>query len=98
MRTSRKKIPIRAVTNEPLRTVLFTMQRVARNQSVHQDSRAHMLYSIEAMAPTIFNWAEAMLPIFKDQPTKCRQGELKKFGFGSILSYFFFEQVLQMRP
>ena len=31
MRTSRKKIPIRAVTNGPLRTILFTMHRVARN-------------------------------------------------------------------
>ena len=57
-----------------------------------------MLYAIEAMAPTMFNWAEAMLPIFKDQLTKCRQGEPKQFGFGSILSFFFFEWVPQMRP
>ena len=67
------------------------MQRVAESQGVHQASRAHMLYAIEAMAPTVFNWAEAMLPIFKDQLTKCRQGELKKFVFGSILAYLFFE-------
>ena len=60
------------VTDGPLWTVLFTMQRVARSQGVHQDSRAHMLYAIEAMAPTVFNWAESMLPIFKDQLTKCR--------------------------
>ena len=39
-----------------------------------------------------------MLPIFKDQLTKCRQGELKQFGFGSILACFFFERVPQMRP
>ena len=52
-----------------------------------------MLYAIEAMAPTVFKWEEAMLPIFKDQLTKCRQGELKRFGFGSILAYFFFERV-----
>ena len=61
----------------PLWTVLFTMQRVSGSQGVHQDSRAHMLYAIEAMPPTVFNWVEAMLPIFKDQLTKCRQGELK---------------------
>ena len=65
---------------------------------MHQDSRAHMLYAIEAMAPTVFNWVEAMLPIFKDQLTKCWQGELKQFGFGSILAYIFFERVPQMRP
>ena len=98
MSTSRKKIPIRAVTDGPLRTVLFNMQRVAGSQGVHQASRAHMLYAIEAMALMVFNWVEAMLPIFKDQLTKCRQGELKQFGFSSILAYFFFERVPQMRP
>ena len=56
------------------------------------------MYGIEAMTPTVFNWEEAMLPIFKDQLTKCRQGELKQFGFGSILTCFFFERVPQMRP
>ena len=72
MSTSGKKIPIRAMMDGPLWTVLFTMQRVAGSQGVHQDSRAHMLYAIEAMAPTVFNWVEAMLAIFKDQLTKCR--------------------------
>ena len=71
MSTSEKNIPIRVVTDGILQTFLFTMKRVARSQGVHQDSRAHMLYSIEAMAPTVFNWVEAMLPIFKDQLTKC---------------------------
>ena len=61
-------------------------------------SREHMLYAIEAMVPTVFNWAEALLPIFKDQLTKCRQGELKQFGFGSILACFCFNQVPSMRP
>ena len=60
---------------------------------MHQDSRAHMLYAIEAMEPMIFKWVEAMLPIFKDQLTKCWKGELKQFGFGSILACFFFERV-----
>ena len=68
-RTSGKKIPIKAVMDGPLRTVIFTMQRVAGIQGVHQASRAHMLYAIEAMAPTVFNWAEALLLIFKDQLT-----------------------------
>ena len=72
MTTSGKKFPIKAVMDGPLRTVLFTMQRVAGSQGVHQDSRAHMLYAIEAMASTVFNWPEALLPIFKDQLTKCR--------------------------
>ena len=57
-----------------------------------------MLYAIEAMESMVFNWVEAILLIFKDQLTKCRQGELKQFGFGSILACFFFEQVPQLRP
>ena len=86
MRTSGKKIPIRVVMDGPLWTVLFSMHRVVGSQGVHHASRAHMLYAIEAMAPMVFNWVEAMLSIFKDQLTKCRQGELKQFGFGSILA------------
>ena len=88
-----KNIPIIVVTDRALRTFLFTMQRVVGSQAVHHASRAHMLYAIEAMEPMVFNWAESMLPIFKDQLTKCQQGELKQFSFGSILAYFLFERV-----
>ena len=56
-----------------------------------------MLYAIEAMEPTVFNWAEALLPIFKDQLTKCWQGELKQFGYGSILACFFFDWIPRLR-
>ena len=54
-RTSGKNIPIKAVVDDALCTVLFTMQRLARSQGPHQASRAHLLYSIEAMAPSVFN-------------------------------------------
>ena len=84
--------------DKALQIVFFTMQRVVGIQDVHQASRAHMMYAIEAMAPMVFNWVEALLPIFKDQLTKCRQGELKQFDFCSILACFFFEWVPQMRP
>ena len=57
-----------------------------------------MLYAIEAMAPTVFNGVEALLSVFKDQLTKCRQGELKQFGYGSILACFFFERIPQLIP
>ena len=48
------KIPIKEVIDDPLCTVLFIMQRLAGSQESHQYSRAHMLYAIEAMEPTIF--------------------------------------------
>ena len=50
----------------------YLLCRVVGIQGVHQASREHMLYAIEAMAPTVFNWAESMLSIFKDQLTKCQ--------------------------
>ena len=64
--TSGKKIPIRTVTDRAPRIVLFTIQRVAGSQGVHQDSRAHMMYALEDMEPTVFNWVEELPPIFKD--------------------------------
>ena len=76
-RTSGKKIPIKAVVDLPLCTLPFTIQRLVGSQGPHQASRAHMLYAIEAMAPTVFNLAEALLSVFKYKLTKCRQGELK---------------------
>ena len=83
---SGKKIPIKAVKDVPLHTTLFTMQRLSGSQGDHQESQAHFIYSLEAMVPTVFNWAKALLPVFKDQLTKCRQGELKQCGYGSILA------------
>ena len=97
-RMSGKNIPIKAVVDDALRTVLFTMQRLAGSQGPHQAYRVHLLYAIEAMAPTIFNWAKALLSVFKDQLNKCRQAELKQFGYGSILACFFFERVPHTRP
>ena len=69
---SGKKIPIKTVVDDALCTVLFTMQRLAGSQGPPQASRAHLLYAIESMASTIFNWVEALLPVFKAQLTKCR--------------------------
>ena len=48
------------------RSTLCTKYRYIGEENPHQDSRAHMLYALEAMEPMMFNWAEALLPIFKD--------------------------------
>ena len=52
---SGKNIPIKEVMDLPLRTVIFTMQRVPGRQGAHQDSCAHMLYALEVMVPTVYN-------------------------------------------
>ena len=95
---SEKKIPIKDVKDFPLWMTLFTMQGVSRSHGAHQASRAHMLYSVEAMAPTVFHWAEALLVVFKKQLTKCIHGELKRFGYGTIIMSFFLERVPVLRP
>ena len=93
-----KKISIKEVRDLPLRSVLFTMQRVVGSQGAHQVSQEHMLHALEAMTPMVFNWAEVLLLVFKDKLTKCRQGELKQFGYKTILACFFFERVPLLRP
>ena len=57
-----------------------------------------MLYVVECMAPTIFNWSEGLLVILKDQLTKFRRGELKKFGYGVGVVSFFLEIFPLVRP
>ena len=56
-----------------------------------------MLYALESMARMVFNWAKALLSVFKEQLTKCQQGELKQFGYGTILESLFFEMVPHLR-
>ena len=79
--------------NYPLWTVLFTMERVVWRQEAHQASWAHMLNSLEPMAPTTFSWSEELFPMFKDQLTKFRQGESKQFVYRTILACLFFQRV-----
>ena len=93
-----KKIPIKAIRDIPLQTILFTMHRVAGSQGPHQASQEHLFYALEVMAPTVYNWVDALLPVFKDQLMKCQKGEMKQFGYGTILACFFFERVPLMRP
>ena len=57
-----------------------------------------MLYAFEAMVPTVYNWVEDLLSVFKEQLTKCWQGDLKQVGYGTILASLFFEWVSVLRP
>jgi hypothetical protein len=49
------------------------------------------------MEPRVFNWCEGVLKSMKKQLTKCRSGELKQFGYDSILVSFFLERVPVLR-
>ena len=45
------------------------------------------------MRPTLYDWSTALLSNMKQQLSDCKMGRVRKFGFVSILSMFFFEHV-----
>ena len=49
------KIPIKNIVGQPLRTMVFMIEKVAGSRSSQQTTRTRMLYAVECMAPTIFN-------------------------------------------
>ena len=49
------KITIKHIIDKPLRTVAFAIENVSGTRSAHLTTPTHMLYSLEYMAPTIFN-------------------------------------------
>jgi len=92
------KIPISSIGDLPLQAVLYSMTRVAGSAATHQVSKALMLYALECMEPRVFNWCDAMLRNILTQLTNCRKGQLKDFGYGSIIVSFFLERVPVFRP
>ena len=55
--------------------------------------QSYFQYAIECTEPRVFNWEDVVLRSIKRQLTKCRRGELKQFGYGSLLVSFFLERV-----
>ena len=60
------KIMIKHIVDRPLRNVSFTIENVAGSRVYHQITQAHMLYTLDCMAPTIFKWSEGILVSLKD--------------------------------
>jgi hypothetical protein len=87
------KVVIWGVTDLTLRTILFTITRMDGSFAPHMALQSYFQYAIECTEPRVFNWADAVLRSIKRQLTKCRQGELKQFGYGSLLVSFFLERV-----
>jgi hypothetical protein len=82
------KVAIWGVQDLTLRTILFTIARMDGSSSPHMALQSYFQYAIECTEPRVFNWADAMLRSIKRQLTKCRRGELKQFGYGSLLVSF----------
>lgn len=55
------KIKIKDVVCFPLRTIIFTISRLASCATLHLVNRSKMKYTLECIEPTMFNWSEAVL-------------------------------------
>jgi hypothetical protein len=92
-----RKVAIWGVTDITLRTILFTIAQMAGSAAPHMALQIYFQYALECVKPRVFNWANAVLRNLKKQLTKCRRGNLKQFGYGSLLVSFFCERVLVYR-
>jgi len=87
------KVAIRGVCDLTLRTLLFTIAQMAGSDSPHMALQSYFQYAIDCIKPRVFNWCDGLLSSMKRQLTKRKNGELKQFGYGSILVYLFLERV-----
>jgi hypothetical protein len=91
------KVAIWGVTDITLHTILFTIAWMAGSAAPHMALQSYFQYAIKCTEPRVFNWDNAVLRSLKKQLTKCRHGDLKKFGYGSLLVSFFCERVPMYR-
>jgi hypothetical protein len=91
------KFAIRGVQDLPLRTIIFTIARMAGSEYPHMALQSYFQYVVECMEPRVFNWRDRVIRSMKTQMTKCEKGDLKQFGYGSILVSFFLERVPHLR-
>jgi hypothetical protein len=94
---SKGKVAIWGVQDLTLQTILFTIACMARSVALHMALHIYFQYAIECTEPQVFNWSDVVLRSMKRQLTKCRKGDLKQFGYKSLLVSFFLERVPMLR-
>ena len=87
------KLHIQKIVDRPLRTIVYSIDKVEGTRSTHLTTREHMLYALECMEPTIFSWCDGMLVSLKDQINRGKQ-----FGYGVVVVSFILRWVPHMRP
>jgi hypothetical protein len=91
------KVSIRGVQELPLQNIIFTITRMVWITSPCMSLQIYFQYEVECMEPRVFNWRDGVPHSMKTQLTKCKKGDLKIFGYGSILVSFFLERVPHLR-
>ena len=71
------KLPIQHVLEIPLKTILFTITRMAGSTSAHLASKSQVLISLRAMDGVVFNWCSGLLANLMDQLTCCQMDRHK---------------------
>jgi hypothetical protein len=94
---SKGKVSIWGVQDLTLRTIFFTIAHMVGSSTPHMALQSYFQYSIECNEPWVFNWADAVIHSMKRQLTKCRRGNLKQFGYGSLFLSLFLERVSLLR-
>jgi hypothetical protein len=89
------QLPIRAIKNLIFKIVVLVLTRIIGSASFHQASRSLMLYYVERLRPTMYDWCTSLLANTKSQLIECKQGDKRNFRFSSILCIFFFELELR---
>ena len=89
---------IKSLVDLPLKTMVYTIGKVVGTRAAHLTSRSHILYALQCMDPTVFNWCEGMIVCLKNQLNKFKRGALKKFGYGTVIVSFILQRVPHMRP
>ena len=72
-----RKLPIQHVIDISVRTILYTMTRIAGSTSTHLASKSQVMISIHATEGMVSDWCSSFLENLKDQLTRCRQGQQK---------------------
>ncbi len=91
------QIPIKHVESLSLRILLFTIAWVNGSASLHQASRVSMSLAVECLT-TVFDWCTPLLTNMKSQLTSIQKGQMKNFGYGTILCSLFFKKVTGLHP
>jgi hypothetical protein len=91
-------IMIKDARDLALRSILFSITKLAGSTSAHLDSKSQLSYAIQCLEPILFNWSAWFLRNVKEKISKCRTGRHKQFGYGSFLVSFFLEHIPHMQP
>jgi len=95
--TTNGKLQIPTVEDLTLHSALFMVMRTVSSQAQHEATKTNLQLGIDFLNPTMYNCAKAVVVNMKRKLTKCRRGETKQFGYGSILILLMLEQVLSFQ-